>query len=148
MTLLCVGVQSSEDRKENLFFAELSFHRKLFSLKNFWKVCNKKSMGHKNYQSNWNLYFENNFYGKILWWESFFKGHCCQWEYRGPTIEKKLYFGEIIFFTDFCFPQTKLIRLASFINGVHKNDAINKNASLEKLFFKAKVFLQKHFWMT
>ena len=91
------------------------------------------------------MYFENKFCGKILWRENFFKGHCCQWEYREPTIEKNLYFGEIIFFTDICFPQTKLIRLASFINGVHKIDAINKNRSLEKLFSKKICFSLNRF---
>ena len=75
----------------------------------------------------------------------FLKGHCCQWEYRGPTIEKKLNFGEIIFFTDFCFPQTKLIRLASFIIGVHKNDAINKNTSLEEFFLRKRCFSKSIF---
>ena len=91
MTMLWVGVQNSEDRKEKFFFADFSFHRKQFSLKNFWKVCNKGSMGHKkNDESNWNLYFENNFSGKVLWWESFSREHCCQWDYRGLTIEKKL----------------------------------------------------------
>ena len=53
---------------------------------------------------------------------------------------KKIILGDFISFTDFCFPQTKLIRLASFINGVHKIDAINKNRSLEKLFFRKMCF--------
>ena len=53
---------------------------------------------------------------------------------------KKIILGDIIFFTDFCFPQTKLIRLASFINGVHKIDAINRNRSLEKIFFRKMCF--------
>ena len=53
---------------------------------------------------------------------------------------KKIILGDIISFTDFCFPQTKLIRLASFINGVHKIDAINRNRSLEKLFFRKMCF--------
>ena len=91
------------------------------------------------------MYFENKFYGKILWWESFFEGYCCQREYRGPTIKKNYNFGETIFFTDFCFPQTKWIRLVSFINVVHKIDAINKNRSLEKLFSKENMFLLNRF---
>ena len=86
---------------------------------------------------------------QIQWNDSlmgkFFEGHCCQWEYRGPTIEKNYNLGEIIFFTDFCFPQIKLICLVSFINGVHKFDAINKNRSLEKLFFQENVFLLNRF---
>ena len=89
LTMLWVGVQSSEDRKEKFFFAELSFHRKLFSLKKtFEKFVIKDQWGTKNDESTWNLYFENKIYGKILWWESFFEGYCCQWEYRGPTIKK------------------------------------------------------------
>ena len=91
------------------------------------------------------MYFENKFYGKILWWESFFEGYCCQREYRGPTIKKNYNFGETIFFTDFCFPQTKWIRLVSFINVVHKIDAINKNRSLQKLFSKENMFLLNRF---
>ena len=53
---------------------------------------------------------------------------------------KKLYIGENFFLTDFCLPQTKLIRLVSFINGVHKMDAINKNRSLEKLLLRKMCF--------
>ena len=53
---------------------------------------------------------------------------------------KKFYFGESIFFTEFCFPQSKLIPLVSFINGVHKLDAINKKRNLEKLFLKKMCF--------
>ena len=45
-----------------------------------------------------------------------------------------------ICFTDFCFRQTKLIRLVSLINGVHKIDATNKNRSLEKLFLRKVCF--------
>ena len=52
---------------------------------------------------------------------------------------KNFYFGEF-FFTDFCFPQTKLIRLVSLINGVHKIVATNKNRSLEKLFLRKMCF--------
>ena len=109
LTLLWVGVQSSEDRKENFFFAEISFHRKLFSLKKtFEKFVIKDQWGTKNDESNWNLYFENNFYGKILWWECFFKGHCSQWEYRGPTIEKKFILWRNFFFHWLLFPSNKI----------------------------------------
>ena len=52
---------------------------------------------------------------------------------------KNLYFGEL-FFTDFCFPQTKLVRLVSLVNGLHKIDATNKNRSLEKLFLRKVCF--------
>ena len=52
---------------------------------------------------------------------------------------KKNYTSEKLFFSAFCFPQTKLIRLISFINGVHKTDAINKNRSLE-IFFRKMCF--------
>ena len=53
---------------------------------------------------------------------------------EGPPLEKVIHWRKCFFLTDFCFPQTKLIRLVSFINGVHKNDAIHKNRSLEKFF--------------
>ena len=52
---------------------------------------------------------------------------------EGPPLKKVIHWRKY-FLTDFCFPQTKLIRLVSFINGVHKIDAVNKNRSLEKLF--------------
>ena len=53
---------------------------------------------------------------------------------EGPPLKKVIHWRKCFFLTDFCFPQTKLIRLVSFINGVHKIDAINKNRSLEKFF--------------
>ena len=67
--------------------------------KNFRNVCNKGWMGHKRMMSVFEIYFSIKNYGKILWWENFFEGHCCQWEYRGPTIEKKIYTLEKTFFS-------------------------------------------------
>ena len=57
-----------------------------------------------------------------------------------PSLKNKLYFGEVIFFTDFCFPQTKLTRLVSFISGVHKIDARKRNSSLRKPFLRKMCF--------
>ena len=74
-------------------------------------------MRHKKYESKWNLFFGKKIYGNFFWWKKIFKGHCCQREYRGPTIEKKIYFGENILSLIFVFLNENLIRLVSFING-------------------------------
>ena len=57
-----------------------------------------------------------------------------------PPLKKKILLRRNYFFTDFCFPETKLVRLVSIINGVYKIDAINKNRSLEYFFFKKMSF--------
>ena len=63
----------------------------------------------------------------------------------GDPPWKKIILRRNFFFTDFCCPQKNWIRLVSFINVVHKIDAINKNRSLEILFSKENMFLLNRF---
>ena len=141
LTLFWVGVQNSEDRKENFSCAELSFHRKLFSLKKtFEKFVIKDQWGTKNDKSNWNLYFENNFCGKILWWESFFKGRCCQWEYRGPTIEKKIILWRIYFFHWLLFPSNKIDSFGIIHPWGKQNWCYKQKYKFRKLFLRKLCF--------
>ena len=105
--MLWVGVQCSEDRKENFFFAKLSFQREHFSLKNFWKVCNKGSMGQKKMRVietciSKTISMERFFDEKV-----FLKDIVVSGSTEDPLLKKKLYFGEIIFFS-LLFPSNKI----------------------------------------
>ena len=92
--------------KTKFLFCRTFFSQKtLLSKKTSEMFVVKDQWGTKNDEINWNSYFENNFYGKILWWEIFLKDIVVSGSYRGPTIEKKIILWRNYFFTDFCSPQ-------------------------------------------
>ena len=139
------GVPKTE--KKVSFLCRIFFSQKTFLFKkNVWKICIKGSMGHKKMMRvietciSKTKSMERFFDAKV-----FLKDIVVSGSTENPPLKKNLYFGGIIFFTDICFPQTKLIHLASFINGVHKIDAINKNRSLEKPFSRKMFFSLNRF---
>ena len=136
-TLLSVGVQKPEDRKKTnsrTFSNKESLWKMEFFFEPFGNKYQRGTQENQKYLKDFfseKLVFLKNVFHEQFFWTKDLSVRVQTFDDR----KEKLYFGEKTFFLDVCSPQKKLIVLVCFINGVHRIDVINKNRSLEKLFF-------------
>ena len=148
MTLFWVGVQSSEDRKESIFFTELSCHRKFFSLRHLLEIfCYKGWMGHTRM-----MRVIENYISKKKFMESFFDEKVFSKTLLSVGVQRTdqgkefLFLGETLFFTEFCFLWNNLIRLVSFSNGCTHKWWLKEKKFLKKNLSKCS--FNKEIWIT
>ena len=148
-TLLSVGVQNPEDRKEKLILGPLFQQKITLKFEKLFLKCLVLSVNgvHRDYKSSWNTFFS----GKLVFLKNFFREQLfwtLELSVRVQMFDdrkEKLQFGEKNFLLDVFSPQKKLFVLVWFVNGAHRIDITNKNISLERLFFLGKGFSPKTF---
>ena len=141
MVLLSVGVQRSEDRIEKPFLGPLFLNRESLSKwSSFWKVWYKWSTGYsgmmkvlKNYNSGEVVFL------KTFSMENFFERQSSQWRYRGPTLKRKFYNLEKMFFS-LKDAFAKKIRLVFYDSSLRVHTTKDEKYSFRKKNFPAECF--------